>query len=118
MDSTPPSEAEAEAVIAGYFTEQLAAARAEADRAAARLDQAEAEAAAFAERRELPPAVGAMRAGWDVATWTTGRTTRIASAAIDGKATREDYDRAKAEHAAVMSWLEAHGYEVPGAFRS
>lgn len=114
MDSTTP---DATQVITGYFTEQLAKARAEADRAAAKLAEAQAEADAFAARRELPPAVGGMKAGWDVVGWTTGRTTRIASDVLDGKATREDYEQAKAEHAAVMAWLDANGYDVPEPFR-
>ena len=113
--STPP--AEAEAVIAQYFADQLATARVESEKAAARLAQAEAQAAAFAERRELPPANGVLKAGRDLATWATGRATRVACAALDGTATREECDRATAEHAAVMSWLDDHGYEVPDAFR-
>lgn len=116
--SSTPTEAEVEAVIAGYFAEQLAEARAEADRAAARLAEAEAAVEGFTERRELPPGVGAMQAGWDLATWAIDRATRAASAAIDGKATREEYDRVKAERVAVMVWLDTHGYEVPGPYRS
>lgn len=59
-----------------------------------------------------------MKQGWEVAAWFTDRSTRIASNAIDGKATREQYDQAKAERQAVLDWLDANGYEVPGPYRS
>jgi hypothetical protein len=44
--------------------------------------------------------------------------TRIAKDAIDGKATREQYNRAKDERAAVFAWLEANDYEAPAPFES
>ncbi|MEV0477064.1 hypothetical protein [Streptomyces prunicolor] len=116
--SSTPTEAEVEELIAGYFAEQLAEARDQADQAAPHLAAAEAAAEAFAGRRELPPPVGAMKAGWELATWAIARATRTASAAIDGKATREEYDRVKAERVAVMVWLDTHGYEVPEPYRS
>lgn len=109
---------DAAAAIGAYFAEQTAQARAEAEKANAALAEAEQAAAAFAERQELPPAVGAMKQGWEVAAWFTDRSTRIASNAIDGKATREQYDQAKAERQAVLDWLDANGYEVPGPYRS
>ncbi|TJZ41211.1 hypothetical protein FCH28_37640 [Streptomyces piniterrae] len=108
---------DASAVIGAYFAEQTAKARAEAEKANAALAQAEKEAAAFAERQELPPAVGAMKQGWELASWSTDRATHIAQAALDGKASPEQYQQAKAERTAVLAWLEANGYEVPGPFK-
>jgi hypothetical protein len=109
---------DATAVIGVYFAERTAQARAEAERANAALAEAEKAAAAFAERQELPPEVGAMKQGWEVAGWFTERSSRIGSDAINGKASREQYDQAKAEREAVLDWLEVHGYEVPGPYRS
>lgn len=109
---------DAAAVIGTYFAEQTAKARAAAEKANAELAEAEQAAAAFSEHQELPPAVGAMKQGWEVSSWVTDRVTRVARAAIDGKATREEHQQAKAERAAVFAWLESHGYEVPGPFRS
>lgn len=117
MDGTN-TDIDATAIVTEYFDEQLAEARAEAEKANAKLAEAEQEAAAFAERQELPPAVGAMKQGWDVASWVSDRATRIAKDAIDGKATREQYGQAKEERAAVFAWLEANGYEVPAPFKS
>ena len=108
---------DAEAVIGTYFAEQTAKARAAAEKANAELAAAEKEEAVFTERQELPPAVGVMKQGWLVASWSTDRVTRIARDAIDGKATREQHGQAKAEREAVFAWLEAHGYEVPGPFK-
>lgn len=106
------------AVITAYFAEQTTQARAEADKANAALAEAEQTAAAFAEGCELPPAVGGMKQGWEVAGWFTERTSRIGSDAISGKASREQYDQAKAEREAVLVWLEANGYEVPGPYKT
>ena len=117
MDSTN-TDIDAAAVIGEYFAGQLAEARAEAEKAKARLAEAEQQATAFADRQELPPAVGGMKQGWEISAWSGERARRIASAAIDGKATREQYDHAKAESAAVHAWLEANGYEVPAPFKS
>lgn len=117
MDSTN-TDIDAAAVIGEYFAGQLAEARAEAEKAKARLAEAEQQATAFADRQELPPAVGGMKQGWEISAWSGERARRIASAAIDGKATPEQYDQAKAESAAVHAWLEAHGYEVPAPFKS
>lgn len=108
---------DATAVIGAYFAEQLAKARAEAEKANAALAKAEKEAAAFTERQELPPAVGVMKQGWMVSSWATERVTRAGMDAMDRKATREQYDQAKAERAAVFAWLEAHGYEVPAPLK-
>lgn len=116
MDSTN-TDIDATAIVTAYFTERLAEARAEAEKANARLAEAEREAAVFADRQELPPEDGVMRQGWEVASWSTDRVTRVAMAAIDGKATREEHQQAKAERAAVFAWLEANGYEVPAAFK-
>jgi len=109
---------DAAAVIGTYFAEQTAKARAAAEKANAELAEAEKEEAAFTERQELPPAVGVMKQGWEVSSWVTDRVTRAGMDAMDRKATREQYDQAKAERAAVFAWLESHGYEVPGPFRS
>jgi hypothetical protein len=114
MDST---NIDATGIIAAYFAERLGEARAEAEKANARLVEAEGEAAAFTDGQELPPAVGGMKQGWELAAWCGERARRIASAAIDGKASREQYDQAKAEGAAVLAWLEDNGYEVPAPFR-
>jgi hypothetical protein len=117
MDSTN-TDIDATAIVTEYFDEQLAKARAEAEKANVKLAEAEQEAAAFAERQELPPSDGVMKQGWEVSSWVTDRVTRIAMAAIDGKATREQHSQAKAERAAVFAWLESHGYEVPAPFKS
>lgn len=114
---THSPESDAEAVITAYFAERLAAARSEADKANAALTEAEQAAAAFADRQELPPAVGGMRQGWELAAWSGERARRIASDAINGKASLEQYHHAKAESAAVLAWLDANGYEVPGPYR-
>jgi len=116
MDSTN-TDIDAAAIVTTFFAERLAKARAEAEKANAKLAEAEQEAAAFTDRQELPPEVGAMKQGWELASWVSDRATRIAKDAIDGKATREQYHQAKAERAAVFAWLEANGYEVPGPFK-
>lgn len=108
---------DAAAVIAAYFAEQSAQARAEAEKANAALAEAEKEAAAFAERQELPPAVGGMKQGWEMASWFTDRSSRIGYDVTNGKARIEQYQEAKAEREAVLVWLEANGYEVPGPFQ-
>ncbi|MDQ0933788.1 hypothetical protein [Streptomyces turgidiscabies] len=114
---THAPEPDAEAVITAYFAEGLAMARADAEKAAAALAEAEQAAAAFASEQELPPAVGGMKQGWDLAAWSGERARRIASDAIDGKASPEQYYRAKAESEAVLEWLDANGYEVPAPYR-
>ncbi|MEU7206135.1 hypothetical protein [Streptomyces sp. NPDC045470] len=108
---------DAVAVINAYFAERLEKARAEAEKANAKLAQAQEDAAAFTERQELPPAVGAMKQGWALASWVTERATCIASDEINGKVRRGQYQQAKAERAAVLAWLEGNGYEVPGPFK-
>ena len=109
---------DAAAVIGTYFAEQTAKARAAAEKANAELAAAEKEEAVFTARQELPPEVGVMKQGWAVSSWVTDRVTRAGMDAMDRKATREQYDQAKAEREAVFAWLESHGYEVPGPFRS
>ncbi|MFD5899636.1 hypothetical protein [Streptomyces sp. NPDC060366] len=108
---------DAAASLGAFFAERTAQARAEAAKANAARAEAEQAAAAFAERQELPPAVGAMKQGWEMAGWFTERSSRIGSDAISGKASREQYDQAKAEREAVLDWLDANGYEVPGPYR-
>ncbi|MFD5342323.1 hypothetical protein ACFWJY_00755 [Streptomyces anulatus] len=107
---------DAAAAITAYFAERTAQAQAAADKALAALAEAAGAEAAFVDRQELPPAVGGMKQGWETAGWFTERATRAASDAIKGKATREQYDQAKAEREAVLVWLENHDFEVPGPY--
>jgi hypothetical protein len=117
MTTTTAGDVRAIEVIGQYFAEQTAAAQAALEKAKAALDQAEAEHQAFAERYELPPAVGGMKAGWEIASWLTSRATRAGLSNWQQEDGRAAYEEAKADRLLCFVWLESHGYEVPKAFK-
>lgn len=101
------------AVVTAYFQHAVDQARAERDAAQAKLDAAEADAAAFTETGELPAGEQNPRIGDGIMliNWTSGRAIRCG---IDDP---EGFRQATDDHNAVLAWMAARGYTAPEAFR-
>lgn len=111
-------ETDGGALVAAYFAERTAQARAEVEQAKDKLAEKEAEENAFLERGELPAArsdLATLQPEFDLCAWATRRIGKVAFE-MSPEAAAADH-RARVERASVINWLETHGYSVPAAYR-